>query len=136
MVDSKTSGVVIKPGPAYVNEAGSITNIAFGEFSCVSLIHSVAGSFRSRHYHRADSHVLYVMKGEMWYQERELDGEYPAEWTKVVPGESVFTPPLVVHQTYFPVATTLVSMSKQRRDHESHEADVQRVEEPWQITGR
>lgn len=136
MVASKTSGVVIKPGPAFVNAAGSITNIAFGEFTCISLIHSIAGSYRSRHYHQSDSHVLYVMKGEMWYKERELDGEYPEEWTKVQQGESVFTPPLVVHQTFFPRDTTLISASKNRRDRESHEADVQRVEEPWLITGR
>jgi oxalate decarboxylase/phosphoglucose isomerase-like protein (cupin superfamily) len=131
VVDSKTSGVVIKPSPAFVNEAGSIVNIAFGEFTCISLIHSVAGAYRSRHWHSTDSHVLYVLRGEMWYKERDLDGEYPAEWTKVLQGESVYTPPLVVHQTWFPVNTTLISASKNRRDHASHEADVQRVEEPW-----
>ncbi len=132
MVDSKTSGVVIKPGPAYVNEMGSITNIAFGEFTCVSWIHSMAGSFRSKHWHSTDSHVLYVVKGEMWIKERELDGEYPEEWTRVGPGESVFTPSLLVHQTYFPKATDIISASKNRRDHRSHEADVNRVEEPWE----
>lgn len=132
MVDSRTSGVVIKPGPSFVNAAGSIINIAFGEFTCVSLIHSIADSFRSRHYHLTDSHVLYVLKGEMWYKERELDGEYPEEWTKVYAGESVYTPPLVAHQSHFPRATDLVSMSRNRRDHESHESDVQRIEEPWE----
>ena len=132
MVDSKTSGVVIKPAPAFVNEMGSITNIAFGEFRCVSWIHSMAGSFRSRHWHTNDSHVLYVVKGEMWYKERELDGRYPAEWTKVMPGESVYTPALVVHQSYFPRATDVISMSKRDRDHASHESDVNRVDEAWE----
>lgn len=129
MVESRTSGVIIKPGPAFVNASGSITNIAIGEFRCVSLIHSVAGSWRSKHYHRTDSHVLYVMKGELWYFERELDGEYPDEPKKLHPGDSIFTPALVVHKTYFPKDTTLISMSKNVRDHESHEADLVRVDE-------
>ncbi len=133
MVQPKTSGVVIKPNAAFVNEAGSITNIAFGSFSCVSIIHTNAGKFRSRHWHSTDDHVLYVLKGEMWYKERELDGEYPSDWTRVGQGESVYTPPLVVHQSFFPVATTLISMSKNRRDHASHEADVNRVDEEWEV---
>lgn len=136
MSESRASGVVIKPAPAFVNEAGSITNIAFGEFACVSWLHSMPGSFRSRHWHTRDSHVLYVVKGEMWIKERELDGAYPKEWTKVYPGESVYTGPLVVHQTYFPKATDLISMSRLPRDHASHESDLNRVDEPWELTGR
>ncbi len=133
MVASKTSGVVIKPNASFVNEAGSITNIGFGNFTCVSVLYTHAGKFRSRHWHSTDDHVLYVLKGEMWYKERELDGEYPSDWTIVGPGESVYTPPLVVHQSFFPVATTLISMSKNRRDHASHEADVNRVDEEWEV---
>ncbi len=117
---------------SFVNDAGSITNIAFGKFECVSLIRSNAGSFRSKHYHLTDSHVLYVLEGEMWYWERELNGDYPAEPIVVRRGESVFTGPLVVHQTYFPKFTTLISCSAKPRDTQSHEADVVRVEEPWQ----
>ena len=121
--------MVVAPGDAFVNAAGSIRNIAIGEFRCVSIIRSNAGAWRSKHYHRTDSHVLYVVSGEMHYWERELDGEYEVEPIKVFPGESLFTPPLLVHKTFFPVATELISMSKNSRDHESHESDVVRVDE-------
>ena len=125
--------VVIPPLAPFLNDAGSITNIAFGEFRCVSIIRSLAGSRRSRHYHQTDSHLLYVLEGCMHYFERELDGSYP-DWPVVVEqGQSIFTPPLVVHQVYFPVNTVLISASKNSRDHESHESDVVRVEEPWII---
>lgn len=133
MVESKVSGVIVRPSPSFVDARGSITNIAIGEFATVSLIRSLARTFRSKHYHATDAHVLYVLEGEMWYWERELDGAY-GEPKKVQQGEAVFTGALVVHQTYFPVNTTLISMSKKPRDHESHEADVVRVEEPWQPT--
>jgi mannose-6-phosphate isomerase-like protein (cupin superfamily) len=131
VVQSKTSAAIVRTGPAFINAAGSITNIAIGEFRCVSLIRSLAGSYRSKHYHQTDEHVLYVSEGRMLYWERELDGEYgpPIE---VHQGEAVRTGPLVVHQTYFPVNTLLISMSRNPRDSKSHEADVVRVEEPWQ----
>ena len=132
MGQSRTNGVVIRPGPAFINAAGSISNIAVGEFRCVSLIRSLAGSFRSRHYHATDSHVLYVLEGRMLYWERELDGEY-GDPIDVGPGESILTGPLLVHQTFFPVNTVLISASKNPRDSKSHEADVVRVEEEWQV---
>jgi mannose-6-phosphate isomerase-like protein (cupin superfamily) len=124
------------PDEPFVNDAGSITNIAFGKFECVSLILSNTGAWRSKHYHLTDSHVLYVLEGEMWYWERDLDGEYPLEPVVVKRGESVFTGPMVAHQTYFPKFTRLISCSAKPRDTQSHEADVVRVEEPWQTIGR
>lgn len=130
MVESKVSGVVVRPSPSFVDARGSITNIAIGEFQTCSLIRSLAGTYRSKHYHTTDAHVLYVLEGEMVYWERELDGSY-GEPKRVQQGEAVFTGPLVVHQTFFPVNTTLISMSKKPRDHQSHEADVVRVEEEW-----
>ena len=130
-MESKVSGVVVRPSPSFVDARGSITNIAIGEFATVSLIRSLAKTFRSKHYHTHDAHVLYVLEGEMHIWERDLDGNYDAEPRKVQQGEAVYTGPLRVHQTYFPVNTTLISMSKKPRDHESHEADVVRVEEEW-----
>ena len=123
--------MVIKPGPAFVNAAGSITNIAIGEFRTITLIRSLAGTYRSKHYHRSDSHVLYVLEGSMLYWERELDCEYGPP-VQVNQGEAIYTGPLVVHQTFFAINTVIISMSKKPRDHQSHEADVERVEEPWQ----
>ena len=127
--DRITEPVVIPPAAPFINAAGSITNIAFGEFRCVSLIRSLAGSWRSRHWHKTDSHLLYVLEGCMHYWERELDGEYEMEPVVVRQGESIFTPALVVHKTFFPVNTVLISASKNSRDHDNHEADVVRVTE-------
>jgi quercetin dioxygenase-like cupin family protein len=130
MVQSNTGSAIVRAGAAFVNEAGSITNLAFGNFACISLIRTLAGKYRSRHYHQSDEHVLYVLEGRMLYWERELDGEYGAP-VEVIQGESIRTGPLVVHQTYFPVNTVLISCSKKARDHETHESDVVRVDEPW-----
>ena len=76
--------------------------------------------------------MLYVLEGEMWYWERPIDGAYSSAATIIRRGECRYTPPLVVHQTYFPKFTTLISCSARRRDRANHESDVVRVEEPWQ----
>lgn len=131
MVESKVSGVVVRPSPSFVDARGSITNIAIGEFQTCSLIRSLAQTRRSRHWHQKDSHILYVLEGRMLYFERTLDGEYPGEAIIVEQGEAIYTPPLMVHQTFFEVNTTLISLSKLPRDHESHEKDIQRAEEEW-----
>lgn len=131
MVESKVSGVIVRPSPSFVDARGSITNIAIGEFQTCSLIRSLAGTKRSKHWHTRDSHVLYVLEGEMEYFERELDGEYPKEPIIVHQGEAIYTAPMVVHQTFFSVNTVLLSMSRLPRDHESHEKDINRSEEEW-----
>lgn len=113
---------------AFVDERGWIENIAFGEFRCVGLIFSKAGSVRSNHWHKTDSHVLYVLSGEMHYYERDLDGEYGPEPVVLQAGQSYYTGPRLVHRTFFPVDTVLISCSKNPRDHESHESDVVRVD--------
>lgn len=125
--DRDTQPSVIPPSEPFVNAAGRITNIAFGQFACVSIIESLAGSTRSNHWHKEDSHVLYVLEGVMHYWERALDGEYERQPIVLLAGESIYTPPRRPHRTYFPVHTTLISCSKLPRDHENHEADVVRV---------
>lgn len=127
MVESKISGVIVRPSPSFVDARGSITNIAIGDFKTITLIRTLGSNWRSKHWHRTDSHILYVLEGEMQYWECPLDGTYPEEPTIVRQGEAILTGPLMVHATYFPVNTTLISMSKNPRDHESHEADLVRV---------
>lgn len=82
-----------------------------------------------------DAHWLYVVSGEMQYQERGLDeASYPPPATFAA-GSMVYTPPMRWHRTYFPVDTVLISMSKRPRDHASHERDVVRSDrsEPREV---
>lgn len=114
----------------FVNKSGWIQNLVEGgeSFQGVSLIHCLAGSRRSSHWHRTDSHYLYVVRGEMRYAERAYGSGTLVKFT-VKPGQMVHTGPRVEHWTFFPVETLLISISKLGRSHEAHEADVVRV--PW-----
>lgn len=123
---------IVTIGPTFINAAGSIANLL--ELSWdeepirgVSLIRSHAGSERSNHYHRTDTHWLYCVSGEMHYYERAIGAsEYPHPLI-VTPGRMVFTPAMVEHKTVFPVDTVLLSLSRFARDAAAHEADLVRV---------
>ena len=135
--------------PAFVDARGSIQNIIEllaneRPIRGAAIIRSVAGSERSNHWHREDGHYLYVLEGEMHYWEssvevteekskgppiirpRESDERYRGEPGVFKAGECVFTGPRLWHRTYFPVDTTLLSLSFLPRDAASHESDVVR----------
>lgn len=97
-------------------------------FRGFSIIDCKAGSRRSSHMHTHDAHYLYVMSGEMKYTEQRYGSGTIVKFT-VHPGEMVFTGPMVLHWTEFPVETRLLSVSRLSRRHEEHELDVTRV--PW-----
>ena len=122
-----------KLGERYENAAGWIQNLADGVTGTVSVIFSKAGSSRSHHWHREDSHELWVLRGEMLYCERPVGSTDKPDFRVISEGDMVLTGPRVEHSTYFPVDTVLVSMSVKTRDHASHEQDVVRLERPLPI---
>lgn len=120
--------IVPLPRP-FVNRQGLIQNLMLDAgYACVSVIESAPRSVRSNHYHREDSHFLYVVSGSMLYYERGVgEGAIPEPFV-VSKRQMVFTPPMREHATAFLEPTTLLSISKRARDQESHESDVVRVE--------
>jgi quercetin dioxygenase-like cupin family protein len=110
----------------FTSPAGFIRNLLFAPVQSVALITSIAGAIRSNHAHKSDWHFLHVISGRMYYFWRDTNGQRC--FIDVAPGETVFTPPLVAHATLFPFPTTIISMARNIRRHEDHEADVVRVE--------
>ncbi len=96
----------------------------------VAIITSRARTTRSNHYHLTDSHWLYVVSGEMHYFERPAGDEQYPPCDVIKAGQMVYTPPMREHRTYFPTDTVLISLSRNARDHESHEDDLVRLEAP------
>lgn len=126
-----------------VNSSGSIQNFAIGNFRTGTVIISKARSVRSNHYHKTDSHLIYVLDGSCWYYWRRVEDRNPGikdiKEKHFFPGQVIFTPPMVEHVTFFPHPTTLFVVSRFARDHESHEADLVRVklaewQEPYGLT--
>ena len=106
---------------------GSIISIVDSNIKNVSIIHCNPGSIRSNHYHLTDSHYMYVLKGEIDYFYKSLNSE-EINYFKVEKYQNIFTPPLEIHATYFPIETTLLVSSANPRDKETYEKDTIRVD--------
>jgi oxalate decarboxylase/phosphoglucose isomerase-like protein (cupin superfamily) len=113
--------------PAHVDGRGSIQSLANLPMKNASLITSLKGSLRSNHYHKTDWHYMYVLSGQMDYYYRPHGSTAETEKISVMPGEMVFTPPMEDHATIFPVDTVFLVLSRNPRDQEAYEADVERV---------
>lgn len=111
----------------FTDDRGFIQNILHSPINSVAIIESKAGSVRSNHYHKTDSHYLYVLSGKVEYSERHINGSNVIVKT-YGPGEMFFTGPQKVHKVMFLEDTVLLSLAKNVRDHEHHEQDVVRME--------
>lgn len=113
--------------PPVLTPAGGIWNLAFGKFEGAALIESLPHSVRSNHYHRTDWHYLVVMAGSVDYYWREVGDVNEPRIKRFKTSDVFFTPPMVEHALYFPEHTVLVSISKNARRHDDHEADLVRI---------
>ena len=109
------------------DERGEILSIVDDKVSNVSIIKCSAHTIRSNHYHLTDWHLMYVLKGKIDYFFRKIDVE-DVNYLEVNQGDNIFTPPMEIHATYFPVETELVVSSLNPRDQETYEKDTVRVE--------
>tara|TARA_B100001778_G_C18582740_1_gene628319 strand:+ start:582 stop:1007 length:426 start_codon:yes stop_codon:yes gene_type:complete len=106
---------------------GQILSIVDEKVSNVSIIKCNSNSIRSNHYHLTDWHMMYVLSGKIDYFFRDIKSDY-IEYLEVNVGDNIFTPPMEIHATYFPVETTLIVSSLNPRDQRTYEEDTVRVE--------
>ena len=106
---------------------GSILSIVDHQVRNVSIIESQKNTIRSNHYHKKDFHFMYVLEGEIDYFYKSLENE-KVKYLKVSQGNTIFTPNLELHATYFPVNTKLVVSSGFARDKKTYEEDTVRTE--------
>lgn len=112
---------------AFADARGAIQTLVGGWVQSVQVISSKAQAVRANHYHRTDSHFMYVIWGVMRYYHRVVgDGMDPAV-VIVAAGQMVFTPPLVEHAVVFLEDSLLINITSKPRDKASYEDDLVRV---------
>ena len=112
----------------FVDVRGAIIPLVDRDMKSAVLIESKKGSLRANHWHKTDWHFCYVLSGCIDYHHRPHGSEEPPECLTVREGEMVFTPPMVDHAMFFPEDTSFLTLSRNPRDQETYEADVERVE--------
>jgi len=119
---------IVKLPRAHVDARGSIQPLVDLPMKNASLITSVKGTLRSNHYHRTDWHFMYILKGSFDYYYRASGTHDAPQVLRVGEGQIVFTPPMEDHATVFLEDCSMLVVSRNPRDQESYEADVERVQ--------
>ncbi|MCC6611327.1 MAG: hypothetical protein IT515_16845 [Burkholderiales bacterium] len=122
-----TDGPVPLP-PAFEDARGKIQTLVDGGIQSVQIITSKASTVRANHYHKADSHYMYVVTGSMKYYHRLVGDKAPPTMLVVRAGEMVFTPPQVEHAVEFPEDTVFLNITGKSREQKTYEDDLVRVE--------
>ena len=113
---------------AHVDARGSIQPLVDLPMKNASLITSRKGTLRSNHYHKTDWHFMYVLSGSFEYYYRPTNSGEEPQKVRIGMGEMVFTPPMEDHATVFLEDCEMIVVSRNPRDQESYEADVERVQ--------
>ncbi len=114
-------------GSAFVDERGVIQNLLLKPMTSLALIRSARGSVRANHYHKTDWHYAYVLSGSILYFERDIGSSDVPDPVVFRPGQMFFTPPMKEHAMVFAEDTLFLTMAKNERSHDNHEADLERV---------
>ena len=112
--------------PEFIDERGGIIKLLDTPIQSILLITCKAGSIRSNHYHKKDSHWCYILSGKAeWYQKPVEGGEMEMEILNA--GDMVYDPPNVIHAGKFLEDTVELAFCTQPRNQENYEKDTIRV---------
>ncbi|MAF36659.1 hypothetical protein CL622_06100 [archaeon] len=124
--------VTRKKNAEFTDERGIIANLLPEgvDIKSVLYITSKAGSIRSNHYHKKDTHFCYILSGKAEWHEKPVDAPEGTEIEKEVlgVGDMVFTPAMIIHGVKFLEDTVFLAFATESRDQENYEEDTVRVE--------
>jgi len=118
---------VTKPKLLHKDKRGKIINLGEDDFASALLITSKKGAIRANHYHRWDTHLVYMVDGKMryWYRNRKKGARKRSVIVKK--GELIFTPTMQDHAMEFLQDSTFLAMTSRTRKQKSYEDDIVRV---------
>lgn len=106
-----------------VEDRGRIIPVAEGNFKHVMLIESKKGAVRANHYHKHDSHVMYLISGKARYIEATLDKRLTLDRV-INPGDVIDTKPLIPHAMEFIEDSVMIVCASEKRDFDSYMKDI------------
>ena len=109
------------------DKRGEILSLVNTNVQNVSIIRCNKNSIRSNHYHLKDWHYMYVLEGKINYFYKKINSSI-VNCKTIKQGDNIFTPPKEIHATHFPIKTTLIVCSRNKRNQSSYEKDTVRVD--------
>jgi len=111
----------------FTDERGTIQNILNKTFNHTAIITSKKGCVRSNHYHKQNSHYIYLISGEIEYWERDINNDNK-EMIVCKAGDMIFSPPNKVHKTIFLSDTTIITFAANYRGPEFDQFDTVKID--------
>jgi quercetin dioxygenase-like cupin family protein len=106
-------------------ERGRIVQVADGDYKTVFVIESKKGAKRANHWHKTDTHVMYLISGKARYVETGTDQSFGYVVDRIVgPGDSITTVANVPHAMEFLEDSVMVVCSTSPRDEKTYLAEI------------
>ena len=114
--------------PEFTDARGGIAIVLDKDFPIRSILHitSKAGTVRSNHYHKTDSHYCYLLSGKAEYYEKPVSGG-KIESAVLKAGDMVYSASMVIHAFKFLEDTVMFAYAAKSRNQSDYEADTVRV---------
>lgn len=115
----------------FVDDRGGISVLLSGdnpEVKSILYITSKAGSVRSNHYHKKDSHYCYIVSGKVEWREKPVEGG-ELEIAILGPGDMVYTKPNIIHTAKFLEDTVFLAFATESRLQADYESDTIKTEQ-------
>lgn len=114
--------------PIDQDKRGSIIKVMEGKITSVLVIPSKKGAVRANHYHKKDTHYVYMISGKMRYTVKDLSKKRARKQSVILsPGDLVYTPAMIAHAMEFLEDSVFLALTTRKRDQKSYENDVVRV---------
>jgi dTDP-4-dehydrorhamnose 3,5-epimerase-like enzyme len=117
--------------PFHTDKRGIMLHLLDNEIPITSVlfITSKKDSVRAKHYHKKDTHYIYLLKGKVEYTYRDLKAKNSkSKSVVVVEGYRIMTPPMTAHEVKFLQDSEFLALTTEPRDPEKYEKDTVRVE--------
>jgi quercetin dioxygenase-like cupin family protein len=128
MIKTKVSFPFVALPANYADERGAIQPLVEGSFSALQIITSKKDTVRANHYHKADTHHMYVVSGVMRYYYRPVGSTEAPAFVDVKAGEMVFTPSNEEHAVHFLEDSAFLNITTGERDQSTYEDDIVRID--------
>jgi quercetin dioxygenase-like cupin family protein len=117
--------------PEFRDARGDITKLLDDgktAIKSVLLITCKKGSVRANHYHKKDSHYVYMLSGKMEYTEKSmLDESAKTESAIINAGDVVYSRPMFAHAMRFLEDSVFLALATRSRNQMAYEEDTVRV---------
>lgn len=122
--------IVRKIKPFHADDRGEMSFLLPEEipFTSALLITSKKDAIRANHYHKKDTHYVYMLRGKMEYGYRRINNKN-GKIRKIIvsEGDIVFTPPMVAHVMRFLEDSIFLALTTEKRQQTLYEKDTVRI---------